>query len=77
MFISSFNFALKSLTTENDLRELMDVLRNYFDCRDREKEQQIIQNLIDQRKNKDPAALVDPDDALLKVLREMITISPA
>jgi len=77
LFVSFFNFALESLETEDDLRELMGVLRDYFDCSDRDKEQQIIQDLIDERKNKDPAAPVDPDDASLQTLKEMITLSPA
>lgn len=76
-FVQSFNIAVENLETEDDLHELLNVLTDYFDCADKEKEEETIRQILEERQKKDPSEPIDSDDELLAELKSMVTLSPA
>lgn len=76
-FIKAFHQALETLETEDDLRELMSVACDYFNCTDKEKEEESVLKLLEKRKDKSPSDPLDPNDNAFQALKELITCSPA
>lgn len=76
-FVESFNMAVENLETEDDLRELLNVIQDYFDFLDKEKEEEVVRQILEERQNKDPSQSIDSDDEILLHLKHMITLSPA
>lgn len=76
-FLSAFHWALESLETEDDLRELMNISCDYFNCIEKEKEELMVQALIEKRKGKSPDDPLDPEDELLTLIKDLVTYSPA
>lgn len=76
-FVESFNMAVENLETEDDLRELLNAIQDYFDFLDKEKEEKVVRQILEERQDKDPSQPVDSDDEILLHLKHMITLSPA
>lgn len=71
-FIASYHLAMRNLETEDDLRELMRVLGDYFSYFDQDKEEEIIDRLLEKRKGKRPTDPVDLNDDFLEVLKNLL-----
>ncbi|WP_420421543.1 hypothetical protein [Simkania sp.] len=76
-FMTSFNMAVENLETEDDLRELLNVIQDYFDYLDKEKEEKVVRQILEDRQSKDPSHPIDPDDEIFLHLKHMLTLSPA
>ncbi|MCP5491087.1 MAG: hypothetical protein H7A42_08280 [Chlamydiales bacterium] len=76
-FVASFNMAVDNLETEDDLRELLNVIQDYFDYLDKDKEEEVVRQILEERQDKDPSHPIDPDDEILLHLKHMVTLSPA
>jgi hypothetical protein len=76
-FFSSFKLALNELKTEEDLLELMQILCDYFEWSNRDREKDIVHQLIEARKSRDLSSAISQDDRILQVLKEMIIALPA
>lgn len=77
LFRSAYYQTIEEVETEEDLRELLMLTAEYFSAVDKEPEEQIVNQLLEEQKGKDLHAKMDPKDQVLGQLKEMIILSPA
>ena len=63
--------------TREDLRELLLLTAEYFNAIEKEKEEALVNELLEGQKEKDLHEVIDSDDETLQVLRGIVTLSPA
>ncbi|MGE0197539.1 MAG: hypothetical protein AB7N99_01900 [Simkaniaceae bacterium] len=74
-FIATFNRALEQLETEEDLRELLMLTAEYLESINKEKEVEVINDLIDQQKDKNLQDPLNPEDYALQILKDIMNFS--
>lgn len=63
LFIKAAKQAFPLVRKEEQFQELIHLVSEFFFCLDQEKQQHVLQNFLDKRKEKHPEALLDPKDA--------------
>ena len=76
-FIAAFQGVLNCIETEDDLREVLVIASDYMNCLEKFREEEVINDLIEKRKDKSPKEPVDSSDYVLQILRDLITFTPA
>ncbi len=75
-FLAAFHQTLEMVETEGDLCKLMTICCDYLNCIEKEEEEQILQELIDKRKNIQPFELINRQDKAFCILKELMMVSP-
>lgn len=77
LFRSAYHQTIEEVETEEDLRELLMLTAEYLSAVDKEAEEKVVNQLLEEQKGKDLRAKMDPEDQTLGQLKEMIILSPA
>ncbi|MCB1116173.1 MAG: hypothetical protein KDK71_06855 [Chlamydiia bacterium] len=77
LFRSAYYQTIEEVETEEDLRELLMLTAEYLNAVDKEVEEKVVNQLLEEQKGKDLHAKMDPEDQTLGQLKEMIILSPA
>ena len=70
--LSTFNTVFRFLEVEDDLRELLSVVLDYFSYNKKIKEEKVIITLLEQRKEKSPEEKLNSQDSTLHLIKELI-----
>ncbi|MCB1106528.1 MAG: hypothetical protein KDK76_00355 [Chlamydiia bacterium] len=76
-FQTAYSQALKELQTEEDLRELLLLTAEYFNATEKDKEETLVNELLDEQKEKNLQDPLDPESNALQILKSLIILSPA
>lgn len=77
LFRRAYDQAIEEIDTEEDLREFYMITVEYLSAVDREKEEAVVAQLLEEQKGKDLQDKVDRSSQTFGLLREMVTLSPA
>ena len=76
-FQMAYSQALNGVETREDLRELLVLTAEYFNAIEKEKEEVLVNELLEGQKEKDLHEAIDSGDEALQVLRSIISLSLA
>jgi len=76
-FQMAYMQALDAIETAEDLHELLTLTAEYFNAIEKEKEEGVVLELIEEIKSMNPEEKVAKDHRAFQILRELITLSPA
>jgi hypothetical protein len=77
LFQSAYHQTIEEVETEEDLRELLMLTVEYLNAVDKEEEEKVVTQLLEQQKGKDLQTKIEADPLILNQLKEMIILSPA
>lgn len=76
LFQSAYHQALDQIKIEEELRELLSISIEYFHAIDKEKEEALVNELLEKRKEKDLKSKIGPGDEVFEILKEIIILLP-
>lgn len=76
-FQMAYSQALDGVETREDLGELLILTVEYFNAIEKEKEEALVDKLLEDQKGKNLQEVIDSDDETLQVLRGIVTLSLA
>ena len=77
LFQFTYPQAIEGIETEEALRELLILTAEYFNANEKEKEEALVNDLLENQKGKDLQEAVPEESEALLILRDLVTLSPA
>lgn len=75
-FHTAYHQALKEIETQEDLRELLLLTVEYFNALEKEEEEKLVSEMLEEQKEKELKEEVSPNSEPLLVLSRLVTLSP-